>query len=256
MTAACPACGVAAEGKGRDLVGFADLPAFGAPTRLVWSKRRWSCRQPACPAGSWTEDRPDIAPARAAMTTRAGLWATREVGAEAHTVAYAARQLGVNWHTVMDAVAYWGRALINDPERAATTTAVGVDETKFLAAKRKDPTRWVSAICDVATRQVIDVIEGRQAPELDAWLAARPATWKDSVKVTVTDLHEPFRTTLAKHLPNATAVADAFHVVAAHVGCSANAWTVAMTARISSSSFATLTDNSRLPSASSAHTQW
>lgn len=148
------------------------------------------------------------------MTTRAGLWATREVGAEVHTVAYAARQLSVNWHTVMDAVAYWGRALVEDPARAATTAAVGVDETKFLAAKAKEPTRWASAICDVAARRVVDVIEGRQGPELDAWLSARPTTWKESVKVTVTDLHEPFRKTLAEHLPTATAVADAFHVVA------------------------------------------
>lgn len=214
VVAACRECGVVAEGKGRDLVGFADLPAFGTPSRLVWSKRRWSCRQTACEVGSWTEDRPDIAPPRAAMTTRAGLWATREIGAEVHTVAYAARQLGVSWHTVMDAVAYWGRALIDDPARVAVTKAVGVDETKFLAARRTEPTRWISAICDVAARQVVDVIEGRQGPELDAWLAAQPATWKNSVEVTVTDLHEPFRTALAAHLPNATAVADAFHVVA------------------------------------------
>lgn len=176
VAAACRSCGVVAEGKGRDLVGFADLPVFGAPTRLVWSKRRWACRQPACPFGPWTEDRPDIAPARAAMTTRAGLWATGEVGAEVHTVAYAARQLGVNWHTVMDAVAYWGKALIEDPARAAVTAAVGVDETKFLAAKAKEATRWVSAICDVAARRVVDVIEGRQGPELDAWLTTRAAT--------------------------------------------------------------------------------
>lgn len=32
--------------------------------------------------------------------------------------------------------------------------------------------------------------------------------------MTVTDLHEPFRKALAEHLPRATAVADAFHVVA------------------------------------------
>lgn len=213
VAAVCRACGVVAEAKGRDLVGFADLPAFGAPARLMWSKRRWACRQQSCPAGSWTEDRPDIAPARAAMTTRAGLWATREVGAEVHTVAYVARQLGVNWHTVMDAVSYWGRALIEDPERVTGTKAVGVDETKFLAAKRKEPTRWVSAICDVAARQVVDVVEGRQGPDLDSWLTAQPDTWREGVKVTVTDLHEPFRAALAKHLPNATAVADAFHVV-------------------------------------------
>jgi transposase len=48
---------------------------FGSPVELVWLKRRWRCPEPACPVGSWTEDRPDIAPARAAMTSRAGQWA-------------------------------------------------------------------------------------------------------------------------------------------------------------------------------------
>ncbi len=36
---------------------------------------------------------------------------------------------------------------------------------------------------------------------------------EDAVKVSVTDLHEPFRRTLAEHLANATAVTDPFHVV-------------------------------------------
>ena len=213
VVAACVGCGVRAKVKDRAPVGHADLPAFGSPVRLVWVKRRWVCPEPACGVGSWTEDRPDIAPARAAMTTRAGLWATREVGAEIHSVAYAAGQLGVAWHTVMDAVAYWGQALVTDPARVGLTTAVGVDETKFLAARRREPTRWVSAICDVARRVVIDVIEGRQGPELEIWLADQPEAWRHSVEVTVTDLHEPFRKALAAHLPNATAVADPFHVV-------------------------------------------
>jgi transposase len=209
----CRACGLRARAKDRAPVGFADLPAFGSPVRLVWAKRRWACVEPACGAGTWTEQRSDIAPSRAVLTTRAGLWATREVGAEVHTVAYVARQLGVGWHTVMDAVAYWAQALIDDPGRVGETTAVGVDETKFLVARRREPTRWASAICDVARRSVIDVIEGRQAPDLEAWLVCQPEAWRKGVKVTVTDLHEPFRKALAARLPNATAVADAFHVV-------------------------------------------
>jgi hypothetical protein len=96
---ACGECGVRAKVKDRDPVGFADLPTFGAPVQLVWIKRRRSCREQACGEGTWTEQRPDIAPARAAMTTRAGMWVTREVGAEVHTVAYIARQLGVAWHS-------------------------------------------------------------------------------------------------------------------------------------------------------------
>jgi len=210
---ACRSCGVRAEAKDRDLVAFADLPVFGSPVRLVWAKRRWCCLEPACPAGTWTEQRPDIAPTRAVLTTRAGLWATREVGAEVHTVAYVARRLGVAWHTVMDAVRYWGRALVEDPDRVGVTMAVGVDETKFLAARRREPIRWASAICDIDRRTVIDVIEGRQGPELDTWLALQPEAWRQSVEVTVTDLHEPFRAALAARLPNATAVADPFHVV-------------------------------------------
>ena len=209
----CELCGTRAVVKDRPRVGLADLPAFGSPVTLMWHKRRWSCPERACEKGSWTEDRPDIAPVRAAMTTRAGLWATREVGAEIHTVAYAAGQLGVAWHTVMDAVTYWGRTLIDDPDRVGTVAALGVDETKFLAAQRFEATQWISSICDVARRVVIDVIEGRQRAELTKWLDTQPRWWLDAVTSTVTDLHEPFRKALASRLPNATAVADPFHVV-------------------------------------------
>jgi transposase len=60
---------------------------------------------------------------------------------------------------------------------------------------------------------VIDVIEGRQGPELGTWLGRQPKWWKDAVTATVTDLHELFRKALAAHLPNAVAVADPFPVV-------------------------------------------
>jgi Transposase len=56
--------------------------------------------------------------------------------------------------------------------------------------------RWASAICDVDRWMVVDVIEGRQGPDLDAWLARRPERWREGVEVTVTDLHEPFRQAL------------------------------------------------------------
>jgi transposase len=89
-----------------------------------------------------------------------------------------------------------------------------VDETKRLAAERRRATRWISAICDVARRIVIDVIKGRGGRELEAWLEEEPRAWKDAVTATVTDLHEPFRQALAMHLRNATAVADPFQVIA------------------------------------------
>lgn len=167
---------------------------------------------------TWTEDRGDIAPARATMTTRAGIWATRQVGGHVHSVSWAAKELGVGWHTVMDAVTFWGTLLVEDPDRVGATTAVGVDETSFLAATATMTTQWVSSICDVEGGIVLDLIEGRGAPELDRWLEGRPQEWITGVGVTVSDLHEPFRAALARHLP-ATAAAAPFYVVAVGTRC-------------------------------------
>ena len=113
----------------------------------------------------------------------------------------------------MDAVTWWAEALIDDPDRVGLVSAVGVDETKMLAALRFERTQWISSICDLGRRIVIDVIETRQGAELARWLDARSVEWRDTVTATVTDLHEPFRKALGSRLVNATAVADPFHVV-------------------------------------------
>ena len=65
-------------------------------------------------------------------------------------------------------------------------------------------------MCDINGRKVIDIVEGRYSTGLDQWLDDQPVSWTEAVQVSVTDLHPPFRRTLAKHLPNATAVADPF----------------------------------------------
>jgi transposase len=100
----CPTCGVRAEPKDRDRVELVDLPAFGSPVRLVWAKGRWRCRELLCGQGSWTEHNDTIAAPRAALTRRAGLWATVQVGRLGRPVSQVANELGVSWHTVMDTV--------------------------------------------------------------------------------------------------------------------------------------------------------
>ena len=114
----------------------------------------------------------------------------------------------------MSAVTVYGTPLVDDPARVEGVELLGVDETSFLKATPKSATRWVSAAVDVGRRRVIDLFEGRNATDLDAWLEDRPEAWKAAITVTVADLHEPFRAAFNRHLGHATQVADPFHVVA------------------------------------------
>jgi transposase len=210
---ACRSCGSLATVKDRDRLELGDLPAFGQPVSLVWVKRRWSCPAELCPTGSWTEQDPRIAASRCRLTRRAGLWATRQVGEQGRAISAVAGEISVGWHAVQSALEVYGTPLIDDPERTAGVSMIGVDETGFLKAKPKASTRFVSAVVDIARPRVLDLFEGRHAPQLDRWLTDQPDDWKAGIEVTVCDLHEPFRRALRKHFPDAITVADPFHVV-------------------------------------------
>ena len=102
-------------------------------------KRRWRCGDSDCEAKTWTEGSDQVAP-RAVLTLRAGAEATRQVGELAMPVAVVARELGVCWWTVMDAVVFHGTPLVDDPKRVGTVRALGIDETSFLSANRERST--------------------------------------------------------------------------------------------------------------------
>jgi len=76
----CAGCGGIVHGHGRNDVVSVDLPVFGRPARLVWSKQRWRCPRAGCEVGTWCETDERIAPRRCAITDRAGRWATVQVG--------------------------------------------------------------------------------------------------------------------------------------------------------------------------------
>ena len=64
---ACPACGVfATRVKGAAFTRPRDLPYGERGLEFLWHKRRWWCREPACPRKSFTEQ----IPAGARLTTR------------------------------------------------------------------------------------------------------------------------------------------------------------------------------------------
>ncbi len=68
-------------------------------------------------------------------------------------VAVVARELGVCWWTVMNAVVLHGTPLVDDPERVGKVRALGIDETSFLAANRERSTIYATGLVDLRRQQ-------------------------------------------------------------------------------------------------------
>ena len=90
----CGGCGAAPRDHGQRESTLVDLPVFGPPTRLVWSKQRWLCPNRSCPVVTWTEQDPRIETRRCALTTRAARWGTFQVGRHGRAVSEIAADLG------------------------------------------------------------------------------------------------------------------------------------------------------------------
>jgi transposase len=210
----CMGCGAAATVKDRDVVELVDLPVFGRRARLVWHKHRWCCRDDRCLVGSWTGQDPAIAAPRLALTDRAGRWVTEQVGRCGRTVNEVAVELGCDWHTVNDAVIAYGTALVDDdPQRIGEPTGVGLDETLFARVRPWRRQLWSSSIVDVGAGRLLDVVPGRDSAGPCAWLEARGQAWRDRIEWATLDLSGPYRTVFDTMLPDATQVADPFHLV-------------------------------------------
>jgi transposase len=209
----CPACGTRATLKDRDTVRLVDLPAFGRPARLVWRKRRWRCPDRGCSKGSWTELAATIAAPRLTLTDRAGRWVTHQVGRHGRTVSEVAKDLGCDWHTVNDTVIAYGARLVDDPARIGQVTALGLDEVLFAKRGKWRTKHWSTSIVDVSQGQLLDVVKGRNAAPACHWLQDRGQAWRDQIRYGTLDMSGPYRKVFNTMLPDATQVADPFHVV-------------------------------------------
>jgi transposase len=209
----CPDCGVVAYVKDRDLVELVDLALFARPTRLLWHKRRLHCLEAACPKASWTEQDPRIATMNLQMTDRCGKWMTEQVGRCGRPVSDVAHDLGCDWHTVNDAVLRYGEALLADPGRFGDVSYLGLDETAFAREAPYYRTQFTTSIVDVGNAQLLDVVPGRKAEGPTTWLKKQGEGWLQNVQACALDLSGPYRKVFTDTVPQATLVADPFHVI-------------------------------------------
>ena len=197
----CEGCGGWVWSKGERVVRLVDLPAFGRPVRIQWRKRRWTCLDSVCEVRSFTEQDPVIAPRRGLLTSRAGRWATAQVGRHGRAVRDVAGELGCDWHTVNKEVIRWGEALLEaDTSRYGQVEAVGVDETLFWREGRWRTKRWCTSVVDVGGCQLLDIVPGRTAKSAAGWFENQPAQWRLGIRWAVLDMSGPYRVAYDKIL--------------------------------------------------------
>jgi len=209
----CSTCGVVAQLKGWREVVLVDLAFGGKAASLHWHKRRWRCADRDCPKGSWTEQDSRIAHPRMKLTRRAALRVTEDVGRRGRTVNEVANELGCDWHTINDTVMSYGAVLLEHPRRFCEVEALGLDETAFVRAAPYRTMTFVTSIVDVGSGQLLDLVQGRGGDEPKRWIMRQSKEWRDGVRYATLDLSSAYKAVFGACLPDATLVADKFHVI-------------------------------------------
>ena len=83
---------------------------------------------------------------------------------------------------------------------------LGIDE-HFFTRKRG----YATTLVDLKRNKVFDVVLGRSEVSLSRYLKALPG--RDNVRLIVMDMSETYRAIARRYFPNATIVADRFHVI-------------------------------------------
>jgi transposase len=207
----CSSCGMREQIKQTMRRRLVDLPSFGRPGVTVWRQIRWRCPDPACVVGSWMQTDARIVIGHRGITDRAARRACEQVGRHGRSVAEVAAHLGCEWHTVNRAVIAYGTALVDDPDRTGPVTTLGLDETAFVRLAKFRHRLWSTQL--VGDGQLLDVVAGRDAAPACAWLAGRSESWRAGIEWVTLDLSGSYRSVVDTMLPDATQVADPFHVV-------------------------------------------
>jgi transposase len=98
------------------------------------------------------------------------------------------------------------RKKVGETRDASCPVELGIDE-HFFTRRRG----YATTFCDLRRRRVYDIALGRSELSLEGYLNRLHG--KDQVRMVCIDLSRTYRTIVKRHFPNATIVADRFHVI-------------------------------------------
>jgi transposase len=199
--ASCPSCGtLSLRVQSRYTRRLHDLPARGCPVSLMLHVRRFFCTKSTCAQKIFTERLPELCHPHAQRTIQLqqalcqlGLAAGGQAGA-----AIGSEQgLSGSRDTILRLVR---RHQLPDPP---TSQIVGIDD---WAWKRRQ--RYGTLICDLESRQPIDLLADRSVETVSAWFQAHP-----HVEIVSRDGSSEYASAITKGAPHARQVSDRWHLV-------------------------------------------
>ena len=178
----------------------ADLPCGGRAVTLLIHARRFFCRTSDCPKRTFCEHLPAlVAPgarrshALNAALTRIGVALGGKAGARlAHHLA-----MPTSDDTLLRLVCHAPLPAMHSPQ------ILGVDDWAWKKGRR-----YGTILCDLARRQVVDLLPDRSADTVAAWLHVFP-----NVTVVARDRSDVYADGATRGAPHATQVADRFHLL-------------------------------------------
>lgn len=206
-TASCPRCGtLSTRVQSRYTRRLHDLPSSGRPVSLILHVRRFLCTKSTCGQKIFTERLPELCRPHAQRTIqlqKALCQLGLAVGGQAGAEIGSEHGLHGSRDTILRLVR---RHQLPDPPKACI---VGIDD---WAWKRRQ--RYGTLICDLESRQPIDLLANRSVETVSAWFQAHP-----QVEIVSRDGSSEYASAITKGAPHARQVSDRWHLVKNLAAC-------------------------------------
>ncbi len=199
-TASCPCCGTTSKRiQSRYTRTLRDLPASGRPVKLIVSVRRFFCQESTCVRKIFAERFPSLTLPRVKFTLR--LQETLRqmgfaLGGEAGVRLGRLLSIPGSADTLLRLVKQTKLPVASSPR------VVGIDDWSW---KRR--LRYGTLICDLESRNPIDVLPDRSVETVSAWFEIHP-----SIEIVSRDRSSEYAAAIKKGAPQALQVADRWHL--------------------------------------------
>ena len=202
----CPKCATPSSTLyDKRIVRVKDSPVRNHRVELRIHKRRFFCKSCALP---FTEPVPGVMPRRrTTQRYRADiLWACENFTDLKRVIKRFQCSSGFLYTALYEQLEYRRRTRLYPWPKT-----IGIDEHSFARSRPYGRTEFASIIVDYKNKRIFDLVQGKTGGELLQALKYLPNP--ENVQNVVLDLSDPFKNFAIQHFPNATLVADKFHVL-------------------------------------------